>query len=138
MKTINCPAFRDCAGYDFKALSNFVPPERTLSRPEFTWLNAPSEFYSHGECVLFQECCERRKPEEMEFARVRDESMAAKIHDALRTVLCMADMLPEWTAKALPLVEAHGATDFFRLSTVTTRRSSWDIAYVKNNTLFTL
>lgn len=136
--TQNKPAFRDCTGFDFTALSNYVPPERTLQDDSRSWNNALSTFYTAGQTLLSQEGSRRDKPQEMEFARVRDEEMSDELHDALRAVLCMADIMPEWAQETAPLVAAHGATAFFRLSTITTRRGCFDVAYVKNNTLYTL
>ncbi len=132
------PVFTPAGSFDFTKLSNFVPPERTLERPEFTWLDAPSSFYLAYENILSQEACKRRKPAEMEFARVRDESMTDETHDAIRSALFMADVFDKpYIDEALSVVETHGASHFFWLSTVISGRRG-AVAYVKDNTFYVL
>jgi hypothetical protein len=129
-------SFTPAGSFDFTKLSNFVAPENTLSRPGFTWHDAPSSFYLPMEYIISQEACERRRPEELEFKRVRDESMTAEIHDAMRTALFMADIFRDEMPEVLRVIQAHGATHFFWLSTIVSGRRG-AVAYVKDNTFFT-
>lgn len=129
------PSFTPAGSFDFTKLSNFIAPENTLALPGSTWHDAPSSFYLPMTNIISQEACERRRPEELEFKRVRDESMTNEVHDAMRTVLFMADIMPEWQAEARRVIEAHGASHFFWLSTIITGRRG-AMAYVKDNTFF--
>ena len=135
MTTIQPPVFTPAGSFDFTKLSNFIAPENTLARDGFTWNDAPSSFYLPMAHIISQEACERRRPEEIEFKRVRDESMTAEIHDAMRTALFMADIFRDEMPEVLTILEAHGASHFFWLSTIVSGRRG-AVAYVKDNTFY--
>lgn len=130
--------FTEPRSFDFTKLSNYIPPEQTLYRPEYNYRNAPSLFWRIRDGFIYSDSCERTEPSEVEIKRVYDESYTDGIHDAIRTVLLMSDLFPECMEADMKTVKEHGATAFFRVSSITTGRGSWDIAYVKNNNLFEL
>lgn len=130
------PAFTPAGSFDFTKLSNFIAPENTLARAGSTWHDAPSTFYRAMPNIITQEACERRDPSELEFKRVRDESMSDEVHDAMRTAFFMADLFREEMPEVLRVIEAHGASHFFWLSTIISGRRG-AIAYVKGNTFYT-
>lgn len=126
-----------------RTLSNYVPPERTLAWPENTWLNARSTFFEVSESgsLLFENACERRKPNELEFERVYCPGMTEEIHDAILMVGdggSLAKLLGEDVGTYEKIARDFGITKTYYLSRVTTRRGSWDYAFVRNNTLHIL
>ena len=126
-----------------RTLSNYVPPERTLARVGDTWLNARSTFFEVSESgsLLFQNACDRRKPSELEFERVYCPDMTDEIHDAIRMVGdggSLAKLLGEDVGIYEKIARDFGITRTYYLSRVTTRRGSWDYAFVRNNTLHVL
>lgn len=126
-----------------RALSNYVPPERTLAWHENTWLNARSTFFEVSESgsLLFENACERSKPSEFEFERVYCPDMTDEVHDAIRMVGDggkLANILGEDVGVYEQIARDYGVTKTYLLVRVTTRRGGWDYAFVRNNTLHVL
>lgn len=126
-----------------RTLSNYVPPERTLARPENTWINARSTFFEVSESgsILFENACERRKPNELEFERVYCPDMTDEIRHAIRMVGdggSLSKLLGEDVGTYEKIARDFGITKTYHLSRVTTRRGSWDYAFVRNNALHVL
>ena len=117
--------------FDFTKLTNYIPPEATLTGQNKTWAGRKSGFYTLYSSFINEESCVRRSPDELEFslAEVRLNDRQA---GALRSWAFPYAELEPRESKTIRLL---GAEFFFRYRTIITPRDVSGLAVVINNQL---
>ena len=117
--------------FDFTKLTNYIPPEATLSDQNKTWADRKSGFYTLYSSFINEESCVRRRPDELEFS-IADVHLNDRQIDTLRSWAYPHAELEPSESKTIRLL---GAEFFFRYRTIITPRDIPGLAVVINNQL---
>lgn len=117
--------------FDFTKLTNYIPPEATLSGQNKSWADRKSGFYTLYSTFISEGACDRRNPDELEFG-LPDVQLDERQVDALRS---WAFPYAEIDPHEIGTIQDLGVEAFFRYRTIITPRDIPGLAVVINNQL---